>query len=228
VEVLKAKRERDAARRRWDGARAALNVLAGGRLGKDYQLSDSFPTKLEAVPLKPSVEKALACHPRLLRLKAELEQKYASIDRERTGWWPDVKVGIQRNKEFDAKGTAVTAGVEIPLWNRNQGGIAAAQAAAQKTYNDIIAAFAELRRDVEVCYQNYEIARSEIASYEDGLKSAAEEAIDLVWLQYREGAAGYLEVLTVRRLLQETEQGYIQALYDAATARARLDRAVGK
>jgi cobalt-zinc-cadmium efflux system outer membrane protein len=228
VEKLKAKRERDAALRRKLGAMASLNALAGGRLGRDFALSDSLPRLPQPAKLSDLLQSALACHPRLIRLKAELEQKYASIDRQRTEWWPDVKLGVHKSREFDSKGVAATVGIEIPLWNRNQGGVAAAEAAAQKTYAQIMIACNEIHRDVEVAYQNLEIAREQIASYEDGLKSASEEAVELAYLQYREGATGYLDVLTARRLLQETEQGYIQARFDAATAMARLDRADGK
>ena len=227
VEVLKATRERDASRRRTLGARAALNALTGGALGTKFKLSKGLPSDLPSRSIGKSVDTALGRHPRLLTLKADLERKYASIDRERTAWWPDVKVGVTNAREFDAIGTAVTAGVTIPLWDRNRGGVAAAEAAAQKTYGDIIIACNEIRRDVEVAYQNYEVSRAQMRSYDDGLRAAAEEALEMAATLYREGAAGYLDVLTARRLLQETEQGYIQSRFDAAIALAQMDRAVG-
>jgi cobalt-zinc-cadmium efflux system outer membrane protein len=228
VEVLRAKRERDAARRRMIGAKAALNALVGGCLGTNFRLSQGFPESPKTIELRNSSTSAMACHPRLQRLAAELEQRYATIDKERTAWWPDLRLGARTEHALDSNSAAITAGIEVPLFNRNQGGIAKAQAQAQKTYNDIAIAFNELRRDVEVAYQNYELAREQIATYNDGLKQASEQAVSLAYVSYRAGATGYLDVLTARRLLQETEQGYIQALYDAATAKARLDKATGK
>lgn len=228
VEVLRAKRERDAARRRMIGAKAALNALVGGCLSKDFRLSQGFPDSPKTSDLRSALEAAMACHPRLQRLAAQLEQRYASIDKERTAWWPDLKLGAKKEHALDTDSAAITAGIEVPLFNRNQGGIAKAQAEAQKTYNDIAIAFNEIRRDVEVAYQNYELAREQIATYNEGLKQASEEAVSLAYVSYRAGATGYLDVLTARRLLQETEQGYIQALYDAATAKARFDKATGK
>lgn len=226
VEVLRARRERDAARRRMLGARAALNALVGGCLGSDFRLSDRFPGA-RPVSLKSAVEAAVSGHPRLVRLAAELEQRYASLDRERTSWWPDLRIGARKMSEMDSESVAVTAGIEVPLFSRNQGGVAKAAAEAQRTYNDITIAMNELRRDVETAWQQYELAREQIASFEDGLRSATEQAVSIAWVQYRGGIAGYLDVLTARRQLQETQQGYIQALFDAATARARLDRATG-
>lgn len=228
IELLKARRERDAAARRYLGARAALNALTGEQLGRDFALSEGLPSSLRKRALPGSIEAAFACHPKLYRLKAELEQKYASLDRERTEWWPDLKLGIRQGTEFDAKSVAVTAGIEMPLWNRNEGNVAAAEAAAQKTYNDIAVAFSEVARDVETAYQNHELAREQLEAFEDGLMQASHEALSLAWTQYQQGAVGYLDLLTARRLLQETEQSYIQARYDAALAVARLDRAAGK
>lgn len=227
VEVLRATRERNTAQRRKLGAMAALNALTGSQLGKRFRLSEGLPSVLPSRSEQQAIKTSLACHPRLARLAAELEQRYASLDRQRTDWWPDVSVGVRKAQEFDANSVAVTASVEIPLWNRNQGGVAAAEAQAQKTYNDIAIAFEEVRRDVEVAYQNYELSRDQIRAYEDGLRAAAEQAVGIAWFQYREGAAGYLDVLTARRLLQETEQEYIQARYDAALSKARLERATG-
>jgi cobalt-zinc-cadmium efflux system outer membrane protein len=228
VEVLKAQRELKAARHRRAAACAALNALTGGRLGKKVRLAGGLPLKQPAVSIETAVRTALNSHPRLVRLAAELEQKYASIDRARTEWWPDIKLGVSKAREFDAEGAAVTAGIEIPLWNRNRGEIAKAQAEAHKVHADICLAFEEIRLDVETAWQEYEIARDNIEAFSDGLTDAANEALSLTSLQYREGNVGYLDVLEARRLARETEQGYIEALYDAATARARLDKAVGK
>ena len=227
VEALKARRERDAARRRRLGARAALNALAGGCLPDGFQLSEPLPEAPPRVALPQALAAAYACHPRLFRLKAELEKRYAGIDRQNTEWWPDLKLGLRKTGQLDSTTFGGGVGLDLPLWNRNQGGIAAARAAAHRAYNDIVIAANEIRRDVETAYQNLEAARAIVTSYDAGLKQAAEQAMAITYVQYRQGATSYLDVLTARRLLQETEQGYIQARFDCATARARMDRAIG-
>lgn len=227
IETLRAERDLKVATRRKKAALAALDALVGGRLGNSFVLAEPLPSSFKKVGLSTTVQTALSRHPRLQRLAAELEQRYASLDRQRTEWWPDLHLGARTSREMDSESAAITASIEVPLWNRNEGGIAKAEAEAQRKYNDIAIAFTELRRDVESAYQNYEIAREQVASYEDGLREATEEAADIAYAQYQLGAAGYLDVLTARRMLQESEQGYLQALYDAAVARARLERARG-
>lgn len=228
VELLKARREREAARTREEGAKAALNALAGGRLGSEFKLSDDFSPSYDRPALQSAIQKALQSHPRLARMAAELEQKYASIARQNREWWPDIKVGARKSQEFDGDSMAVTAGIEIPLWNRNEGGIAKAEADAQKVYAQIAIAYNDLRRDVEVAYQNLLIGRDQINSYNEGLRNAAEEVVNLSYQQFSLGGGGYLDVLIARRQLLETQQGYIQALFDAATAKVRFDQAVGQ
>jgi cobalt-zinc-cadmium efflux system outer membrane protein len=228
VEYLKSSREMEVARRRKLGAMAALNALAGGALGGEFRLSQNFPHVYGRPALQDAIRLATSAHPRLARLAAELEQKYASIQRQNREWWPDVKVGARKSKEFDGGSAAVTAGIEIPLWNRNEGGIARAEADAQKVYAQIGIAYNELRRDVEVAYQSLMIGREQIGSFEDGLKGAAEEAVDLAWEQFNLGGGTYLDILIARRQLLEIQQGYIQALYETATARARFDQALGR
>ena len=71
-------------------------------------------------------------------------------------------------------------------------------------------------------------SRDEIDSYENGLRDAAEEAVHLAWEQLNLGGGGYVEILLARQQLLEIQRGYIKALYDGATAKARFDRAVGQ
>jgi outer membrane protein, heavy metal efflux system len=227
VELLKATRDKNAAGRRKMAARASLNALCGGTLGLEFELAGSLRTQAQSKPLKSLTDAALNCHPKLLRLAAELEQRYASLDRQRTQWWPDLKIGARQSREMDSDTAAIMLGIEVPLWNRNQGGIAEAAAKAQKTYNDIAIAFTEIRRDVEVAYYNQAAAQEQLDSFENGLHEAAEESVALAWEQYRLGAGTYLEVLNARKLYQETELGYLQAAYDVRLAEVRVQRASG-
>lgn len=228
VEWLKASRDREVARRRKLGARAALNALTGGGLGSDFDLAQDFPHSYGTPQLSAAISRALGMHPRLARLCAQLEQKYAGIERQRREWWPDVKVGGRKSKEFDGDSMAVTASVEIPLWNRNEGGIALARAEAEKVYAEIGIAYNELRADVEGAYQQLMIGREQIASYDEGLRDAAEEAVTLAWEQFNLGGGTYLDILIARRQLLEVQQGYIDALYNAALAKVKFDQAVGR
>jgi len=228
MELLKATRDRENARRQKAGAKAALNALTGGRLSADFQLAQDFAHTFERPPLQAAITRALSSHPKLARMAAELEQKYAGIARQKKEWWPDIRLGARKSREFDSDSMAVTAGIEIPLWNHNEGGIARAEAEAQKVYAQIGIAYNDLRRDVEMAWQTLMAARDQINSYNDGLRDAAEEAVNLAYQQFTLGGAGYLDVLIARRQLLETQQGYIQALYDAATAKAKFDQAVGQ
>lgn len=227
VELLKSQREYEVARRRRKGAMAALNAMCGEKLKRDFRLSQDFPHSYARPGLDSAVRAALTLHPRLARLAAQLEQKYAGIERQRREWWPDVAIGARHSREFDSDSNAVTASIEIPLWNRNEGGIARAQADAQKIYAEIAVAYNELRRDVEVGYQQLMIAREQIASFDNGLKDASEQLVSLAWEQLNLGGGSYVDILLARRQLLEVQQNYIQALYEAATAKARFDQAVG-
>lgn len=228
VELLKSTRELEAARNRKVGAKAALNALAGGTLGRNFKLAQDFSHSYTRPALTEAIKQALLAHPRLATLAAQLEQKYAGIQRQNREWWPDVRVGARKSREFDSESMAVTAAIEIPLFNRNEGGIARAEAEAQKIYAQISIAYNELRRDVEVAYQNLMLAQEQIDSYDNGLKEASEEGVNLAWQAFNLGGGGYVDILLARRQLLEVQQGYIQALYDAATARARFDQSVGK
>lgn len=228
VEKLRVERDFETARRRHKAAMAALDALCGGGLGRTFKLGNDLPRTYKRPSLDAAIRQSLTAHPRLARLAAQLEQKYAGIERQRREWWPDVKVGARHGREFDADSNAITASIEIPLFNRNEGGIARAQADAQKVYAEIGIAYNELRHDVERTYQNLLAATEQVSSYGGGLREAAEEAVRLAWEQLNLGGGGYVDILLARRQLLEIQQSYIEALYEAATARVQFDRAVGQ
>src|SRR5690606_13488442 len=98
VELLKSEREREVARRQKRGAMAALDALCGGKLGRDFRLSEDFPHSYARPGLDSAIRAALTQHPRLARLAAQLEQRYAGIERQRREWWPDVNIGARHSR----------------------------------------------------------------------------------------------------------------------------------
>ena len=150
----------------------------------------------------------------LRRLDAVLKQKELVIEREQKAWQPNVRLGVP-------------LGLEVPLRNRNQGGIAAAQAELQEVQAEQTRIQQEVERDVETGVQAYEGAREQRAAFEGGLRAAAAESLHIETTMYEEGEVDLLQLLDVRRTARQTEAEYLQALYDAQVARIELERAIG-
>ncbi len=214
VELLKASRTVQVQERQQLSARAVLDALCGRSLPPGFGLEDTLDLPLADVNMDAAKEIALSQHPVLRRLEAVLRQKELSIQREQKASSPSLRLGIP-------------LGLEVPLWNRNKGGIETAKAALQKTQAELERARQEILRDLDTNMQTYESVREQIEAFHGGLRAAATESLRIETFLYQEGEVDFLRLLDARRTTRQTEAEYLQALYDARIARIELERAIG-
>ena len=104
------------------------------------------------------------------------------------------------------------AGVQLPLWNRNQGNVDAANAELARAQSDVTRTRLLMKRRAEELAQRYLAARSQAGRYREQLLPRAERAHELYVLKYRQMAAAYPQVLTSERTLLRLRMAYLEAL----------------
>lgn len=226
VEALKAGRAVQSQRRRLASARAALDALCGGELPADFRIEGDLAGETTELELSTAIETS-ANHPKLLQVSSQIARQNAVIAREKAAWHPDLKPRVFGDREADADTFGVTLGIELPIFNRNQGGIAGAKAELQRLEAVLAGAQIEVRRQIEEAWQAHESAREQIAAYGAGLREGAAEALKIDTFLYEQGETDFLQLLDARRTAQETEAEYLQAIFDARISRAELDQAIG-
>jgi cobalt-zinc-cadmium efflux system outer membrane protein len=109
----------------------------------------------------------------------------------------------------------VQLGVQLPLFNRNQGNIAAAKDEIEIARQELVRRKLEIARDLAARFRDYDAARSIAQQYKAELLPRAEQAYKLYIASYRNMAAAYPQALMSQRTLFQLEAEYVQAL-DAA------------
>jgi outer membrane protein, heavy metal efflux system len=135
---------------------------------------------------------------------------------------PDLQLraGEQQNLEAlpEAPGKRTGAqsfasvGIELPLWNRNQGNQQAASAELEEARQETTRSQLSLRRDAEGLLQNYLSAKLEAERYRTALLPRARRAYELYLAKYQNMAQAYPQVIVSQRTLFELEVHYIDAL----------------
>jgi outer membrane protein, heavy metal efflux system len=105
-----------------------------------------------------------------------------------------------------------SVGIELPLWNRNQGNVQAAQADLEQTRQEITRTQLSLRQQAEVLLQNYLSAKTEAERYRTALLPRARRAYELYLEKYQNMAQAYPQVIVSQRTLFELEMHYIDSL----------------
>jgi cobalt-zinc-cadmium efflux system outer membrane protein len=123
----------------------------------------------------------------------------------------------------------VVAGVTVPLpfGNRNQGGVARAEAEERVAEANLRLARNRALAEVESAYRAYETARDLVAAYEAEVLRQADESRDITLAAYREGVADLVALLDAQRTRSEVRAGYQRALFDYYTSVFQLTLATG-
>lgn len=104
------------------------------------------------------------------------------------------------------------AGVQIPLWNRNQGNAAAARVELERAHQDVGRTQLLTRNRAEPYAQKYETARFTAERYRTEMLPRALRAYKLEVTKYQEMGQSYPHVLAAQHMLFTLQLSYIQAL----------------
>ena len=123
---------------------------------------------------------------------------------------------------------ALGAMVTLPLFNRTQGQVAAAQ--AERSGAEARREAAELAARAEVAAAQARDARAQraVGLYSGGMRTLARQNLNVVQQTFDLGRATVFDVLAEQRRYLEIEQAYTTALREAWEARAALKRALGE
>ena len=123
----------------------------------------------------------------------------------------------------------LVAGVTVPLpfGNRNQGGVARAEAEELVADANVRLARNRALAEVESAYRAYETARELVNAYEGGILRQADESRDITLAAYREGVANLITFLDAQRTRSEVRAGYYRALFNYHTSVFQLELATG-
>ncbi len=188
---------------------------------------------LSSTPAQPpSLDTILAQSPAVQRADEAVQVAEAQLHSTRREVIPDLtlRAGEQWNNELVRQNPNIPTGaqsfasasIDLPLWNRNQGNIAAAQAAVEQAQAEAQRVRLALRHSAAPLVEQYTIAAAQSVRYKSDLLPRAQRAYDLYRDRYRQMAAAYPQVLVSERTLFELQLAYIRSLGDLWQSAARL------
>jgi cobalt-zinc-cadmium efflux system outer membrane protein len=118
--------------------------------------------------------------------------------------------------------------VPLPVFNRNQGEIARAEAEGDKANRSVMALETDLAGEVASAYEEFESSRQLLLEVErDLLKPTTEARVGTTYM-YQAGATSLLDVLDAQRAYNDTMDTYYSAQAAYRRAQAKLALVVGK
>ena len=211
-------------------AKIRLLELTGERdFERAVRVEISNRLQVPAVDLKlmQLKETALVNRPEIKVAEAELALAGVSIKLERSRAKGEVtpylgykRVGVDNT---------VLAGVTVPLpmGNRNQSGIARAEAEQRVSETNLSLVRNRTLAEVEAAYRAYETAREQVRAYEAGLLKQADESREIQLGAYQEGATELITLIEAQKTRTEVRANYYRAIFDYYTSIFQLELATG-
>ncbi len=170
---------------------------------------------------------------RLLSTSPEVAEAMANIERAR---WAVARAEAEPIGDLNVQGVVMqdngiggkTDGIvqvtmPLPIYNRNQGGILAAQRELTAATYALEQLEVRLSQQLAGVYERYSTARESVDRYQKDLLPAAAESLDLSRAGYGAGEFSFLSLLTAQRTLVQTNLAYLESLQELQTAAAEID-----
>jgi cobalt-zinc-cadmium efflux system outer membrane protein len=176
---------------------------------------------------------ALDARPDIRAKRFTLSQRESDLKLAKAYRIPDVTIGagyaIQGARGPDNPGqVALNAGIPLPLFNRNQGGILQAEVSLQSAEADLDKTVNVVENEVEVAYRNLLQSRRLVETYFGEVLKDALSTLAIVERAYERGGATILDLLDAARTSRTIQQNYIEALFNYQHNLFQLESAVGQ
>ncbi len=219
LELIMAENQRDQV---WQ----QLGAVLGDPFLEPARLVGDLEKGLPVLDQEMSLATLLGGSPELRRARAAVERARAAIARAKAERVPDLFVLFgfgystelleTRNPRLTGGRTGpegfLTIGVRWPLFNRNQGNIAAANAELEIAEREAQRVELALRARMAAVFRNYQNSLRVVTQYERQVLPRARRGYQLYLAGFKQMAAAYPQVLIAQRTLFQVQDNYIDAL----------------
>jgi cobalt-zinc-cadmium efflux system outer membrane protein len=168
------------------------------------------------------IEQMIRDSPSVKRAQQDVMHAEAELKSAKREPVPDIQLraGVEQNLERLTAGSPQTVGaqafasvgVTLPLFNRNQGNVAAARADLERAQSEINRVQLSLRRSAQPLLQAYFSGQLTATRYKNEMIPRALQAYRLYLQKYQQMGAAYPQVLVSQRIYFQLQISYINVL----------------
>jgi cobalt-zinc-cadmium efflux system outer membrane protein len=228
VLLAQSELDRDLARRELEAARRVLAAVLGLDTPRFASLAGTLADTKPPPPLESYVA-AIEGNPNLARWSSEIAKQRDALALATAKRIPDVTLsaGPRFFADDDSFAAVLGLSVPLPLFDRNQGEIQAAQSRLAKAPHERRSAELEIRESLALAYQDLSSAFEQIQSLRDSVIPRSEAVYQGLLDGYARGLFRYVDVLDAQRTLFELRGTHLTALASYHRAAAELARLTG-
>lgn len=205
-------------------ARRSLESAIGWTGHVSLPLSSSLDELPELGNLDQLIASALESNGRIAQARIAVERARRAHALAKAESMPDLVASVgPRYSDIDNETTVdIGVGIEIPIFDRNQGEIRSRQAERLSAAADLRAVQIELMTEVADAWAAYNSARQAVERYQQIVLPKADRTLELTRLAYQSGKLDYLRLLDAQQVVVESQIASIDAYERLQVAAAML------
>jgi len=209
-------------------ARKSL-ALTWGSAAPRFSMAVGAMDRISEIPIFGSVQALLSQNPDVARWAQEMEQHLAALALEKVQRVPDftIGVGLKRFEETNDHALALGIGLQLPLFDRNQGSVLEARYRLAQIRHEQMGAEVRTAAALAESYETLGTARTEAICLRNEIVPGATRAFDAAQEGYKQGKFGYIEVLDAQRTLFAARSRLLNALAQYHRSMAILESLIG-
>jgi cobalt-zinc-cadmium efflux system outer membrane protein len=224
IELERAELGLESARNNFNQVWQQLACAVGLPSLEPARLVGDLEAGLPALDEGQLLARLLAESPEIKSAAAQLERARAALADAQSQRAPDLflrgKIGYSTELLETRLGSSrptgpemgLEIGIRLPLLNRNQGNIAAAQAEIARAERELERVRILLRARLARAFRDYSDAATAVRRYKETILPNAQRAYELYLTSFRQMAASYPQVLIAQRTLFQVKEDYLRAL----------------
>lgn len=152
-------------------------------------------------------------HPEVQSAEVGVDKAKLILKRAQVEPIPNLTVGsgYTRQSQNRSNDWLLSLSFPVPVWNRNQGNIHAAQAQISEAIQEVSRVQNELVNQLALAYRDYAAARLRAERYRTAILPLARESYDLSYQAYKGGQLDYLRVLEAQRSVVQANLEFVRA-----------------
>jgi len=196
--------------------------IAGDEMGV---LEGQLPISVETRDWNVVKSQILSSSPELQGARARLSRARANVDRQQAQAIPNISlfVGAGRDNGTGSGMVNTQVGIPLPVHNRNEGNIAAAQAEFCRAAQDVRRTELSIESRLAEAISEFESAAAAVEQYHQEILPRAGETLKLVEQAYKAGEFDFLQVLVARKTYFDTNLEFVTSQLNLAKAVVLLD-----
>jgi cobalt-zinc-cadmium efflux system outer membrane protein len=214
IELERFRAEREATKRELPAAfrRLAANVGVAGL--PDAPIVGSLELPVPNYDLEKARLYLLETHPDVRSARLGVQRAQLLLERAQVEAIPNVTVGASYIRQYENRShdLGISVSVPVPVWNRNQGNIQAAQAQVGEAVQQVRRVENDLTERLATAFGAYASARQRAERYRTAILPKARETYQLSLKAYQGGQFEYLRVLQAQRSVAEANLEYVRSL----------------